>query len=186
MKFTNIILHCIIFSILSHNGGKPLPLYPTMEENLFHCIPQWKKTSSIVSHNRGKPLPLYPTMEENLFHCGIQRKKTCIVMGYNAEYFSVLYTLMQKNSIVLSYSSVLLYLKSKKKMLLSGVGYSAEKASMLWDTVHRIRFCCGVGYNRRKTPVLWNTTEKTTSIISHYKTKTLVLWDTMEKICKPS
>jgi hypothetical protein len=61
---------------------------------------------------------------------------------------------MQKNSIVLSYSSVLLYLKSKKKMLLSGVGYSAEKASMLWDTVHRIRFCCGVGYNRRKNSCL--------------------------------
>jgi hypothetical protein len=41
-------------------------------------------------------------------------------------------------------------------MLLSGVGYSVEKASVLWDTVICIRFCCGVAYNRRKTPGLWD------------------------------
>jgi hypothetical protein len=47
--------------------------YPTMEKNLFHCIQQWRKTSSVVSHKGGKPpplYPLYPTTEENLFHCG--------------------------------------------------------------------------------------------------------------------
>jgi hypothetical protein len=49
------------------------------------------------------------------------------------------------------------------------VGNSAEKASVLWDTVHLIRFCCGVGYNGIKTPALWDTTEKTTSLISHYR-----------------
>jgi hypothetical protein len=66
-------------------------------------------------------------------------------------------------------------------MLLSGVGYSAEKASVLWDTVHRKRFCCGVGYNGSKAPALWDTMEKTTSIISHFGRKTPALWDTMEK-----
>jgi hypothetical protein len=50
-----------------------------------------------------------------------------------------------------------------KKMLLSGVGYSAEKAPVLRCTVHCIRICCGVGYYRRKTPVLRDTTEKNTS-----------------------
>jgi hypothetical protein len=35
-----------------------LLIYPTMEENLFCCIPQRWKTSSIVSH----------TTEENLLH----------------------------------------------------------------------------------------------------------------------
>jgi hypothetical protein len=84
-----------------------------MEENLFHCIPQRRKTSSIVLHNRGKPLPLYPTIEENLFHCGIPRKKTCSVALYNGEDFSVLYPLMRNNFIVLSYSSVLYLLQRK-------------------------------------------------------------------------
>jgi hypothetical protein len=66
-------------------------------------------------------------------------------------------------------------------MLLSCVEYSAEKASVLWDTVHRIRFCCGVGYNGRKTPALEDTTEKNTSIISHYGRKTPALWDRTRK-----
>jgi hypothetical protein len=119
---------------------KPLMLYPTMEENLFCCIPQRRKTSSIVSHNRGKPLLLYPTTKENLFHCEILRKKTWGIVGYNEEDFSVLYPLMLKNSIVLSYSSVL-YILIMKKMLLSGVRYSTEKASVLWYTAHCIRIC---------------------------------------------
>jgi hypothetical protein len=59
------------FSIVSLNGKKPLPLYPTAENDLFRCIPQQRKTFSIVSHNgknssvvshKGKkPLPLFPT-----------------------------------------------------------------------------------------------------------------------------
>jgi hypothetical protein len=39
--------------------GKPLPLYPTMEEDLFCCILQWRKPMEkcccVVSHN-GKKL----------------------------------------------------------------------------------------------------------------------------------
>jgi hypothetical protein len=30
-------------SVVSHNEKKPLPLYPTMEENIFHCGIQQKK-----------------------------------------------------------------------------------------------------------------------------------------------
>ncbi len=79
-------------------------LHPTMEENLFRCIPQRRKTSSIVSHNKGKPLLLYPTTEENLFHCEILRKKTWGIVGYNEEDFSVLYTGWdQKQSRLLKY-----------------------------------------------------------------------------------
>jgi hypothetical protein len=40
-----------LFLVISYNEGKPLLLYPTMEENLVGCIPQWRKTSSIVPHN---------------------------------------------------------------------------------------------------------------------------------------
>jgi hypothetical protein len=43
---------------------KSLPLYPTIEENLFCCIPQWEKTSSVVSHNGGKYLPLLDTVHD--------------------------------------------------------------------------------------------------------------------------
>jgi hypothetical protein len=66
-------------------------------------------------------------------------------------------------------------------MLVSGVGYSTEKASVYWDTIYSIRFCCGVGCNGRKTLALWDITEKSTSVISHYGRKTPVLWDTTEK-----
>jgi hypothetical protein len=57
------------FFIGSHKGKKPLllyptkkkttlPLYPPMEENLFHCIPQQEKSSSVVSHSGRKSPPL--------------------------------------------------------------------------------------------------------------------------------
>jgi hypothetical protein len=39
-------------SVVSHNGGKPFPLYPTMETNLFRCIPQQRKLCSIVGYNK--------------------------------------------------------------------------------------------------------------------------------------
>jgi hypothetical protein len=54
-----------LFSVVSHNGKKPLPLCPTTEENLLRCIPQLKKT-----------LSLYPTTEKNLFRCIPQQQKT--------------------------------------------------------------------------------------------------------------
>ncbi len=41
-------------SVVSHNGGKPSPLYPTAEKN-----------SSVKSHNGKKPVPLYPTTAKN-------------------------------------------------------------------------------------------------------------------------
>ncbi len=55
------VSHPEIFLRFIHNGKKPLPLYPTMEENILCCIPQWKKNSSVISLNGKKPLPLYPT-----------------------------------------------------------------------------------------------------------------------------
>jgi hypothetical protein len=135
-------------------------LYPTKEKtssivshkekNLFRCIPQWRKTSSVVSHNGnktssvvshngGKSLSLWDTTEEN-----------CGVVGYNAEDYSALHPTI-----------LLCCICYKEKVILQcGILHSAEKASVKWDTVHRISFCCGVGYNGRKIPALWDTTEK--------------------------
>jgi hypothetical protein len=119
------------------------PLYPTMEQILFHCNSQMRKTSSTVSYNGGKPLPLWDTTEENLWGlwdtmCG----RFFCIESLNVKKFRC---------------SILFFcvLFSTRKMLLSSMGYSTEKASVLWDTVHCIRFCCGVGYNGRKTPALW-------------------------------
>ncbi len=83
LQFKNIILCRIIFlhcipqwkktsSFLSHNGKKPLPLYPTTEKNL-----------SVLSHNRGKYLPLWDTTEENLQCCGIQCGRFFCVGSHN-------------------------------------------------------------------------------------------------------
>jgi hypothetical protein len=58
----------------SYSEGKPLLLYPTTEENLLHCIPQWKKTSSVVSHNRG-----------NLFRRIPRCKKCCCVVSHSGQ-----------------------------------------------------------------------------------------------------
>ncbi len=54
-----------LFFIVSRNGKKPLPLCPTMEENLLRCIPKRKKLFLCIPQ-RKKPLPLYPTMAKNL------------------------------------------------------------------------------------------------------------------------
>jgi hypothetical protein len=67
-----IVLRCIpqrkkSSSFVSHNGGKPSPLYPTAEKKIFRCIPQ-----------RKKPLPLYPTTA----------KKTLNLTGFTKKNFS--------------------------------------------------------------------------------------------------
>jgi hypothetical protein len=57
-----IVLCCIpqrkkSSSVVSHNGGKPSPLYPTAEKNssiVSHKGKKPKKTSSLVSHNGEK------------------------------------------------------------------------------------------------------------------------------------
>jgi hypothetical protein len=54
------------FLLISHNEGKLLLLYPTKEENIFHCSPQRRKTSPVVSDNGGKPSLLYPTTAKKL------------------------------------------------------------------------------------------------------------------------
>jgi hypothetical protein len=78
-----------------------------------------------------------------------------------------------------------------KKKLFSGVGYSAEKASVKWDTVYRVSFCCGVGYNVRKIPALWDTMEKKLlaiqrlfSVVSLNGKKPPLLYPTMTKKLK--
>jgi hypothetical protein len=109
-----------------------------MEENLFRCIPQREKTSSVASHNGGKSLPLWDKMEKKPVLLWDTMRK--IFLHCIPPFFWVVFIM--------------------KKKLSSGVGYSVEKASVKWHTVHSIRFCCGVGYNERKIPALWDTTKK--------------------------
>jgi hypothetical protein len=61
-------------------------------------------------------------------------------------------------------------------MLLSGTEYRAEKAFVLWDTVHSIRFCCVVGYKGRITKLLG---------LGYYRKKTLLLYPTTEEKLLP-
>jgi hypothetical protein len=52
MSHPEIVVHCFpqwkkTSSVVSHNGGKPSPLYPTTQEMLLRCIPQWQKNSRL-------------------------------------------------------------------------------------------------------------------------------------------
>jgi hypothetical protein len=62
---------------VSHNGGKPPPLYPARE-----------KTSSVVFHNRGKPPPLQFTMQELLLRCISQQQNIKKINNYANMNFS--------------------------------------------------------------------------------------------------
>jgi hypothetical protein len=113
-------------SVVSHNGGKPLPLYPTK-----------------------KPLMLYPTTEENLFHCGIQRKKTCGIVGFNSADFSALHPtillccIYYKEKVILRCG--IQYRKSFRE-----VRYSTLHKILLWYRIQQKKNSCIVGYNGKK------------------------------------
>ncbi len=112
-----------------------------MEEDLFHCIPQRRKTSSIVSHNGGKYLLLWDTTEENLRRCGIQgerffwdtvhRIRFCRCVGYNIRKTPALWDTMEKNLLAI------------------------------------LRLFSVVSYNRKKPFLLYPTTKKTFSVVSY-------------------
>jgi hypothetical protein len=72
---------------------------PHKKQNVFRCIPQWRKTSSVVFHNK-KSLPLDPTTDENIIHFGIQQKKNCGIVGYNAENLSGIQYTAQDSVVV--------------------------------------------------------------------------------------
>jgi hypothetical protein len=74
-------------SVVYHNGGKPLSLYPTTEGNIFHCGIQRKKTCGVVGYNAEDFSVLDPTIllccivgystsRKILLWCRIQWKKT--------------------------------------------------------------------------------------------------------------
>jgi hypothetical protein len=54
-----------LFSICIPNGGKPLPLYPIVEENLLRCRMQRRKPPVLVFHNTRKDAVLDPTRAKN-------------------------------------------------------------------------------------------------------------------------
>jgi hypothetical protein len=54
LKFENIILRCIIFSIVSHNETESSALWDTMEKIILLCGIQRKKNYCVVGYNRRK------------------------------------------------------------------------------------------------------------------------------------
>jgi hypothetical protein len=100
--------------IESHNGGKPLPLYPTTEENLFHCGIKLKKTCGVVGDNAEDFSVFHPTIlhcciyykENVILRCGIQCRKSFRIVGYSTTHKILLWCRIQqkKNSYVVVYN----------------------------------------------------------------------------------
>jgi hypothetical protein len=86
-----------LFSIISHNAGVFLPLYPTPQQNL-NTEELWDPTQKfhIVSHNVAGFLPLYPTMEDIFLGCGIQGKRFSSIVGYSRRCFFPLWDTMEE------------------------------------------------------------------------------------------
>jgi len=108
-------------SVVSHNGGKYLPLWDTTEENLRRCgIQCWRffwdtvhctrfcwgvgyngrKISCIVGYNRKK----FVCHPEIVLRCIPQRKKSSSVVSHNVGKPSPLYPTAEKNSSVVSHN----------------------------------------------------------------------------------
>ncbi len=168
----------MFFSIVSHNGKKPLPLYPTME-----------KTSSVISHNEGKLLPLYPTMKKNHFHCIPQQRKISSIVGYNGRKPAALWDTMLK--IFLGYSTlhkILLMCRTQRKKNFLHCGIQWNKiclpswdCSPLYPTTEKILFCC-IPQCRKTFSVVYHSgkklfrfipqRKKTSFVVSHKGKKT--------------
>ncbi len=157
-----ILFYCIpqrtkTFSVVSHNGKKPLPLYPTIEESFFHCFPQRKKNSSIVSHNRGKYLLLWDTTKENLRRCGIQcwrffwdtvhYIRFCCGVGYNGRKISCVVGYNRKKFVC--HSEIVLHCIPQWKKSSSVVSHNGGKPSLLYTTAEKKLFRCII--QRKKT-----------------------------------
>jgi hypothetical protein len=148
-------LHRDTEHVVSQTGKKPLPLYPTMEESFFRCIPQRKKTSSVVSHNGGKYLPLWDTTEEKMRRCGIQCGRFfwntvhcirfCCGVGYNG----------RKISCVVGYNRKKLFAILR---FFSVVSHNGKNPLLLYPTTKENLFRCIP--QRKKTLPLYPTTEK--------------------------
>jgi hypothetical protein len=126
-------------------------------------------------------------MGKNLFCCIKQRRKISSIVRYYGRKPVSLWDTMQKIILPCIPQFFCVVFITKKKLFF-GVGYSAEKASVKWDTVHCISFCCGVGYNGRKIPELWDPMEKNLSaiqrlfsVVSHNRKKPLPLCSTTKE-----
>jgi hypothetical protein len=142
-------------SVVSHNGGKLLPLYPTT-----------KKTSSIVSHNGGKYLPLWDTMEENLQRCGIQCwrffwdtvhcTRFCGGVGYNGRKISCIVGYNRTKFVC--HPEIILRCIPQQKKSSSVVSHNVGKPSPLYPTAEKNLFV--VSHNGKKPFSVYSTTAK--------------------------
>ncbi len=142
-------------SVVSHNGGKFLPLYPTTKKNLFRCIPQRRKISSIVGYNRRKPAALldtmlkiflgYSTLHMILLRCRIQQKKNFLIVGYNRKTF-------------VCHPEIVLRCIPQRKKSSSVVSHNVGKPSPLYPTAEKNSSV--VSHNRKKPLSLYPTTTK--------------------------
>ncbi len=163
-------MRCMFFSIVSHNGKKPLPLYPTMEKNssvvshnggkLLLLYPTTKKPSSVVSQNGGKYLPLWDTTEENLRRCAIQCwrffwdtvhcTRFCWGVGYNRRKISCIVDTIEQNlfailrlfSVYPTREKILFCCIPQRRKTFSVVSHSRKKLFRLYPTTEKNLFRC--------------------------------------------
>jgi hypothetical protein len=126
-----------------------------MEENLFRCITQRKKTSSVASHNGGKYLSLWDTTEEillwdtmrKIFLCWIpqffcvvlwdaaHRIRFCCGVGYNGRNTSALCDTTEKK--IVSHPEILLRCIPQREKTSSIVSYNGGKPSPMFPTTKK-------------------------------------------------
>jgi hypothetical protein len=82
----NLRMANIFFSVVSHNAGVFLPLYPTPQQNLMQCTVSQKNLLLWIPQ-RCRFSSVYPTVEDIFLHCGIQRKIFFSVVEYNRRGF---------------------------------------------------------------------------------------------------
>jgi hypothetical protein len=124
------------FSVVSHNAGIFLPLYPTPQQNLMQCT-----VSNFTEAFPG----LYPTPENNFFfvinttqnNCGMQCRKIFSIVSHNATGLLPLYPTMEEE--------IFLRCGIKQKRFFPVVGYNGRGFLPLWDT--REEFFFFVGYS---------------------------------------
>jgi hypothetical protein len=144
-------------SVVSHEGKKPLPLYSTTEENIFH-----------LGYNGRKPAAMWATMRK-IFLCWIpqlycvvlwdraHRIRFCCDVGYNGRKTPALWDTMEKNLLaILRFFSVV----------------SHNGKNLFRCIPQRRKTFSVVSHNRKKFLCCIPQWIKTSSVVSHNGKKT--------------
>jgi hypothetical protein len=126
------------FSVVSHNAGIFLPLYPTPQQNLMQCT---------VSHFTEAYCALYPTLENKFFFVinttqkkyGMLCRKILRILSNNGTGFLPLYPTMEE---------IFIRCGIQQKRFFPAVVYNGRGFPPLWDATEEFFFS------------LWDTTEE--------------------------